>query len=266
MESILVRHETKEVIEGNSRLAVYRYLKEKNKDSDNWDLIPCEIIHQMNDELQDAFLSQIHVKGKTQWSAYEKANFAYVRKQRGWGTKKIAKVFGESEPTIGKRINVIKRMKKNEDKERSHFSYYNVLVRFKTKVRDKIEDSPGLEDKLLRQIKGFDSGRNEDDESENKNEFTAKDLRDKLPDILDKPKVMKKYMDGKLSFDDAYQEAKISDVENSVKRATSLIEDITKKEVDNLKQNRIGAFKQVVRKFIREAERVNRIVFGDKGK
>ena len=40
MEPILVRHDRMEVIEGNSRLAVYRHLN-KDQNGDTWQLIPC---------------------------------------------------------------------------------------------------------------------------------------------------------------------------------------------------------------------------------
>ena len=106
VEPISVRYDRMEVIEGNSRLAVYRKLRD-DKFEGEWQLIPCEIVSSITDEQQAAFLNEVHVKGKTQWSAYEKANFAYVRKAKGWGSDQIAKLFGESHGTIRKRVNVI---------------------------------------------------------------------------------------------------------------------------------------------------------------
>ena len=44
--------------------------------------------------------AKIHVKGKTKWSAYEKANIAYVYKNKGWNVNKIAELCGQSETTI----------------------------------------------------------------------------------------------------------------------------------------------------------------------
>ena len=128
MEPVLVRRDTMEVIEGNSRLAVYRQLYQKNEEGD-WEFIPCDIVSSLTEDQQAAFLNQIHIKGKTKWSAYEKANFAYVRKERGWKPKKISTLFGESEQTIRTNVKVIEMMKDNEDNKQSHFNYYNVMVR-----------------------------------------------------------------------------------------------------------------------------------------
>ncbi len=128
MERILVRYDTKEVIEGNSRLAVYRILHEETKKED-WEFIPCNIVQKLSDEQQIAYLNQIHIKGKTKWSAYEKANFAYARRTQGFSIPKIAELFGESEATIRTRIKGVEMMRNNNDRKRSHFSYYDILVR-----------------------------------------------------------------------------------------------------------------------------------------
>lgn len=49
VESILIRKDTMEVIEGNSRLAVYRKLYEDEKE-DEWELIPCDIVSTLTDD------------------------------------------------------------------------------------------------------------------------------------------------------------------------------------------------------------------------
>ena len=49
IERVLVRVGTMEVIEGNSRLAVYRILRDKGADGD-WDRIPCHVISTLTDE------------------------------------------------------------------------------------------------------------------------------------------------------------------------------------------------------------------------
>ena len=77
MEPILVRRDTMEVIEGNSRLAVYRQLHQKNEEGD-WELIPCYIVSSLTEDQQAAFLNQIHVKGKTTWSVMYPQNWTGV--------------------------------------------------------------------------------------------------------------------------------------------------------------------------------------------
>lgn len=249
MESILVRLDTMQVIEGNSRLAVYRKLHESD-DTGDWELIPCETVSSLTDEQQAAFLNQVHVKGKTQWSAYEKANFAYVRKQSGWSVEKIAEVFGESKPTIYTRINVIEMMKENRDTSRSHFSFYDVLART-TEAKKHIEEG-GLK-RLLFDIKLF--GENQDE-----NYFTALDMRKKLPVVLNKPRVLKKYESGGISLDEAYQRAKTSRAEDKIKQATALLDDVEKSEIETLVRNELNALKLAFKKHQRQVKRIEGII------
>lgn len=216
MEPILIRHDTNEVIEGNSRLAVYRQLQ-SNQIEGEWQFIPCEIVSSLTDEQQVAFLNQVHIKGKTKWSAYEKANFTYVRRDKGWDFEHIAELFGESTGTIRTRFRIIKMMKDNEDNDQTHFSYYDVMVR--TPEISKAMDDRDFNNTLLEKIRNLGS----DDE----NDFTAQELRKKLPAILKKPKIKRKYMDDEISLDDAYQRAKISDVEENVNRARSFLADVS---------------------------------------
>ena len=248
MEPILIRKDTMEVIEGNSRLAVYRRLHQQEEEGE-WDFIPCDIVSSLTEEQQAAFLNQIHVKGKTKWSAYEKANFAYVRRDQRWNVYKIAELFGESGATIRTRVRVIEMMKRNEDNERSHFSYYDVLVR-NPSISQAMERSDGLRDVLLKKIKNLG---NDEEESE----FTAQELRKKLPVILKKPKALTKYIKGQIDLDGGYQVAKVSQVEEKVKRAWSLLDDISRQEVSNLDHSQHGALKQAVRRLSRQVKRIS---------
>ena len=154
MESILIRFDTKEVIEGNSRLAAYRLLHEADPEGD-WEYISCDIVSSLTDNQQAAFLNQIHVKGKTRWSAYEKANFAYVRKAKGSNFDEIAQLFGESKHTVRTRTKVIDTMKRNGDNERSHFSYYDVLVR-SPDISKGMDERDDLRDFLLGRVHTFE--------------------------------------------------------------------------------------------------------------
>lgn len=251
MEPIVVRWDTMTVIEGNSRLAVYRELNKDEKESGEWNLIRCDIVSSLTDEQQAAFLNQIHVKGKTSWSAYEKANFAYVTKQRGKNYGQIAELFGESEQTIRTRIKVIKMMADNSDIKLSHFSYYDVLVRNANLSRE-IKGNENLKKKLLKDIAKLGS----DEES---NSFTAQELRNKLPVVWKKPKVLKKYNEGVYDLDQAYQLAKTSSAEEKVKKARDLLEYISKPEISELEQNRFNAFQHALRKLSKTVTRIQKI-------
>lgn len=256
IEPVLIRRDTMEVIEGNSRLAAYRILQDKQSKGEDidgeWDMIPCQIVASLTEDQQAAFLNQIHVKGKTKWSAYEKANFAYVRYAAGWKISDIAKLFGESQATVNKRVKVIKMMKENNDSERSHFSYYDVFVRTKP-IADAMKEDVQFKSFMMNRVKywGGDEGENE---------FTAQEMRKQLPVVLNKKKVLKQYLEDELSLDDAYQRAKVSREKEKIRRANELLDDISATEIGRLSRNDFNAFTQAVRQLKRQVERISGIV------
>lgn len=262
MEPILVRLDRMEVIEGNSRLAVYRKLHDEASEAERekWQTIPCEIISSLTEEQQYAFLNQIHVKGKTTWSAYEKANFAFVRYDEGNMTiDDIAKIFGESKREIKKRIGLIKEMKENEDVELSHFSYYEAMAENR-EISKATKESEELRGVLRKKIKEL--GRQPGEEAE----FTAQELRKKLPPILTKPKILKRFLRGQENLDDCYQDAKESNVRAIVKRVLDRLKSVSKKDLSRLEPTEINALEPEARRLCQEAERVRKIVLAVKGK
>lgn len=250
MESILIRLDTMEVIEGNSRLAVYRKLY-KDTGSGDWEFIPCDTVSSLTDKQQATFLNQIHVKGKTNWSAYEKANFAYVRRSRGWSFQDISKLFGESDGTIRRRVKAIEMMKENDDQNYQNFSYYEVLYNNKD-IQNEMEKIDGYEDLLLDIKRGAENGEPDC--------FSAQDLRNKLPVVLKKTKILKQYVAKKITLDEAFQRAKISHIEENVRQAYSLLEDVSKAKVQELEQSRFNAFKQDVKKLSRQTDRIKKMM------
>jgi len=270
LEPILVRMDTMEVIEGNSRLAAYRILHNEQPD-DRWAEIECNTVSGLTKKQQDAFLNQIHVKGKTKWSAYEKANFAFVRKEEGYSFKDMAKIFSESEPTLRKRVKVIQRMTDNEDQEQSNFSFYDVMegnqdIRNKLNsgqpragrakrdslsiknLRPSEKEALDFRNWLLRTVKSPDR------------KFTAQEMRKQLPVILKKRKVLKQLMGGKLTLEEAYGRATVSEAATKVRRATELLQDVSTKEVSGLANNNFNALKQDVRKLQRAYDRIAKIM------
>ena len=250
IEPILVRLDTREVIEGNSRLAVYRILRDRGVRGE-WDKAPCYLVSALTDDQQAAFLNQIHVKGKTQWSAYEKANFAYVRKINGWPVERIAKLFGESVPTIYKRINAIKMMKDSRDNKQSHFSYYDVAVR-NPEIYRRIRESPEFRDRVFEEIRTVGTADAE--------KFTAQDLRNGLPTIIKKPRILSRYVNGDVAFEEAWDRAKVSPAEQRLKRALSLLEEVSRSDVEGLNQKSLKSLAQAVKKLDRAVGRIRGMI------
>jgi len=68
-----------QVVEGNTRLCAYRRLCKKYPDDQRWKTIKARILHDsVTEEELFYILGIFHIKGKTEWDAYEKA--AYIHK------------------------------------------------------------------------------------------------------------------------------------------------------------------------------------------
>ncbi len=263
IDPIVVLVNTWEVIEGNSRLAAYKKLDGSGVEGD-WDLIHCRIISPLEDNQLAAFLNQIHVKGKTKWTRYEKFNFAYQRfqksqssgKPKGESYQEIAELFGESQQTIRNKVKVIEFMERRGDNVRSHLSYYEVLVN--NTAAFKLIKQGGLA-RLLDEVKNTEV--NEHDSKESNKDFTAQRLRDALPNLLRKSdSVLKQYESGEISFEEAASRAEISECKKKIERATGFLEDISQKELEGLTNNDLNAFIQALRKHKRACDRISRMV------
>ena len=258
MEPILVRFDRMEVIEGNSRLAAYRELYEVEKLED-WERIQCFVVSSLTDEQQSAYLHQVHVKGKNKWSAYEKANFAYVCvEKKAWDKREVAKIFGESVREINTRCRIIKMMKKNNDNNMAHFSYYEVLTRSRD-ISKGMKENEALSACVLNNIKSL----KDDDQNDY---FTAQEMRDKLPAILKKPKILKKFIKEEIDLDTGYQRAAISNSARRVRKALQYLNDITTEEVQNMNNNDLNAFNQDFKKLKRRVFTIEKIIDKRKNK
>ena len=232
-EPIVVRHDTRQVIEGNSRLAAYRKLN-ADTDDDQWTHIRCLVVTKLTDDQQTRLLSQAHLVGRTEWSAYAKALlcFRWVEEDKKIASR-LAELTGFTEASIKKDVKIIQLMKKNDDDKLSRFSYYEVLVRNRV-ISSATAERPALQQRLLDQIK---------DEA-----FVAQKMRDQLPTVLDKPRILRKYEEGDITLEDAFDRAKISGTEQRLKKIRDELDHLEKSDIDGLEYNRLKAAQQVVRK------------------
>jgi len=78
LEPLLVKEATREVVEGNTRLAAYRLLAKQ--DPIRWGLVRAYILPaDVSDSGISSILSQLHIKGKLNWDPYEKAGHIHRR-------------------------------------------------------------------------------------------------------------------------------------------------------------------------------------------
>ena len=244
-DPVIVRWDTQEVIEGNSRLAAYRKLK-GDTDDDRWTHIRCLVVTALSDDQQTRLLGQSHLHGKTEWSPYAKALYCFrwvVEEKRDILT--LANLSGFTPAEIKKNVKAVELMQENDDNTLSNFSYYNVLVRNRA-ISSAIEDNRSLRDILLCQIK-----------TEN---FTSQEMRDRLPTIIAKPKIRRKYEKGGVTLEDAYDRAKISSTEQRLKKVRDGLDDIEMDDLRPLERNELNAVQQVVKKINQSLKRVSGMV------
>lgn len=247
IEPILVRIDRLQVIEGNSRLAAYRYLYGKYED-EKWSNIPCRLVSRLTDDQQAALLHSIHVKGKTQWTRYEKAHFTYLQhKIKGKKIEEVAKLFSISKSKAYEDVRIIQSMKDNDDRNRAHFSHYSVLE--KSLKQELTNADAKLKPTLLSMIRPPGDDRHDPP-------FTAQNLRDQLPVVLKKPRILRKFMKREITLETAHDRAKISDTQSKMKQIRGILNDVTRKELRVLSPADRNAVIYDGRKIRREISRI----------
>ena len=245
-EPVIVRHDTLEVIEGNSRLAAYRKLHNDADDEDRWNTIRCLIVSTLTDEQQMRLLGQAHLEGRTEWSPYAKALYCFqwiVEKKGDAAT--LARLCKFTIAEIKKNVRIIQLMQENDDNTLSNFSYYDVLVRNRSISRVTSED-PLLHQTVLSQIRG--------------GAFSALEMRQRLPVIIAKPRILRKFAQGDITLEEAHDRAKISGAEQQLKKARDILDDIQKSDITPLDRNGLRAVEQLIRQANRNLKRVSSTV------
>lgn len=194
------------VVEGNTRLCVFRRLHKKYPDDPRWKVIKARVLQEdvTEDELF-YILSTFHIKGKTEWDAYEKA--AYIHKMiriLNKNPEDIAKQLGKQKKTIEAMLKAYEVMSQKylattndatqvnaSRDELKKYSYFETFFLQKELVK-KAEDTPDFLDQFVDWVK----------EDRLKK---AQNVRELLK-ILSHKKAMKAFCEG--DADDAFDEAK----------------------------------------------------------
>jgi hypothetical protein len=200
IDPLIVRDGDLVVLEGNSRLAAYRFLY--TQDPIKWSKARCTVLPANIDEkLVFALLGQYHVKGKKDWAPYEKAGFLYRRHvEHDTPLPTVAIELGIPKGEAEHLINVYKFMMKH-DENREHWSYYDEFIS-SNRIKKVRKDYAGFDQFIVDQVK-------------TKKIPKAMELRDYLPTICAGPsKNLKRYIEGKVAFEDAYDNAVDAGSEN----------------------------------------------------
>ena len=140
------------VLEGNSRLAAYRILSQK--DVYKWkDVRCCVLPSTISDDDIFTLLGQYHLIGRKDWSAFEQAAYLFRKKESsGLETDILAKSLGLTKGTVEQYLRVYGFMHCNNDLRPDRWSHYDEYLKSQgiKKYRD---TSPEIDDTIVCQIK-----------------------------------------------------------------------------------------------------------------
>jgi hypothetical protein len=129
IEPLIVKDGTLEVLEGNSRLAAYRFLAKT--DPVKWGYVKCTILPADIDEaLVFALLGQFHIRGKKDWVPYEQAGFLYRRfRKHHADLKALALEIGISATRVKHLVATYQFMVDNDEDNINRWSYYDEYLK-----------------------------------------------------------------------------------------------------------------------------------------
>lgn len=194
IEPLIIRDGSFEVLEGNSRLAAYRYLAKG--DPIKWGKVKCTLLPKDIDEaLIFALLGQYHIKGKKDWAPYEQAGFLYRRfKRHNIDIPALAREIGISQKQVKHLIGTYEFMVEHEEVDIERWSYYDEYLK-SSKIRKARKQYPTLDSLIVKKIKSREISR-------------AVDVREQLPVICSgSAKTLKRFANGALTFGSAYESA-----------------------------------------------------------
>jgi len=126
------------VIEGNTRLVIYQKLKQEEPYEERWKTISCNILPNEIDDEQKNFIRLLsHLRGATEWDAYEKAKYLYkLWQDDGWSINRLEKQTKMTEKQINENIKAYRIMEEqyltvhgDDPNEVSKFSYFVEYVK-----------------------------------------------------------------------------------------------------------------------------------------
>ena len=220
VDEIVVRQDTMEVVEGNSRLAAHRMLA-KPPAGIRWNKIRCRVVKTLSDKQIRSLLSEYHIYGKTDWTTYEQANMFYVDNvKKEISIEELHEDTGLGKQEIKKRIEIIRMMETNHDNQSKRYSHYEQLLT-KRSLKSVFHANPQFKCRVLRDIKNGSIG-------------TAQDVRDKLSVVCENKRssAFKKYVKDESDLEEAYDLAVNSGAgDASIKRLKKFRDWITEPDV-----------------------------------
>jgi hypothetical protein len=126
------------VVEGNSRVLAYRILGKDEPGESRWKAILAYVLpKEIKREQKDFIKLQSHLRGTTEWDAYEKAKYLYrLWEEDGWPISRLEKQTKMTEKQIEQNIEAYRLMEEqylppygSDPEEVSKFSYFVEFVK-----------------------------------------------------------------------------------------------------------------------------------------
>jgi hypothetical protein len=199
LEPVFVRDGSFEVLEGNSRLAAYRALH--RKDPRKWSLMRAKLLpKEMDESLVVALLVEFHLKGKKAWLPYEQAGFVHRRCiSNGRDFKAVAEEMDLSVQNVRHLVDTYEFMLSHKEPT-ERWSYWDEYYKSRDIAKAR-KEHPELDKVVLKKVRNGDIPK-------------AVDLRQDLPHICRAPKVLERFVEGKVSFEAAADQARSSGTDN----------------------------------------------------
>ena len=240
IDPLWVRDGDNTVFEGNSRLAAYRLLS--NKNAIKWAKIKCRVLPKdITGEDIFSLLSQYHVIGRKDWSPYEQAGMFWRRtKSPNVTAESISSELGLSLSYINHIIDVYTFMDLHKDHDANRWSFYDQYLKSR-KIAKSRDNIPQLDEIVVTKINSGEIPR-------------AEDIRDKLTKICGVGgRVLKEFASNQNSFNKCFEKA-IMQTENDAlylalhKFRTKIGDLDTKKELQRMTQGRLKKCRYELRK------------------
>lgn len=149
---VVKRDSTLVVLEGNSRLAAYRLLAEK--DPYKWQKVRVQILpEEITDNEIFTLLGQYHLVGRKDWSVFEQAAYLYRQKKASnFENDILAKNVGLTKATVSTYLRVYEFMLAHNDLRPDRWSYYDEYLKSRG-IKKYRETSSKLDDVFVHQVK-----------------------------------------------------------------------------------------------------------------
>jgi hypothetical protein len=251
VERIIVRADGT-IAEGNCRWVVYNKLHENYPTDATWRFIPARLLPENITEKQVAILlGELHVGGKNQWSAFEKAGHIYsLFSVHGMVQDEIARLLRTSKTAVNHNVRAFDAMKNKY--LRSYpgpgairkFSHFLELYK-KPELRDWVSNSPDALDQFVRWVGTNKLPRGEDVRG--------------LKDIVSNPKALSAFSEHGFEAAQKVLEKDRPELTSTLFRLmiemTEALKDARLDEIQKVRKDKSGHAKAIVRNLHQSLDR-----------